>query len=254
MRKLARASIVAVALICIAPAGHAAAWGEVSKAGVDGAAPGADGAFTGKFELGYLATTGNADSASLNTRLGLGWEALRWRHSAAFGAVRVETDDVTTTARYQASAKSDYKFNEFDYLFVTVNYDRDEFAGYTRRTSEALGYGRRLVNSETQQLEAELGAGARQTTPVTGPETEESIARLAGRYLWKFSAAGEFSQTAVVERGEDNAFTETVTSLKAALTGKLGLKVSYTVKRNSDVPAGLEKTDTATAVGIEYAF
>ena len=43
-------------------------------------------------------------------------------------------------------------------------------------------------------------------------------------------------------------------SLKAALTGRLGLKVSYTIKNNSDVLPGLENTDTATAVGIEYSF
>jgi putative salt-induced outer membrane protein len=244
---------VIVALALLAGPAHAA-WNDVAKAQVAGGAPGADGTFSGKFELGYLATSGNTDTSSLNSKLAVGWEARKWRHSAGLGVVRAEDSGVLKTERFTASAKSDYKFNEFDYLFVTVNYDKDEFAGYARRTSEAVGYGRRLIGTPAHQLEAELGVGARQTEPVLGPDSDETILRLAGKYVWKFSAAGEFLQTVVMEKGGDNTYSESVSSLKAALTGRLGLKVSYTIKNNSDVLPGLERTDTATAVGIEYSF
>lgn len=252
---ITRSSCVGLVLTfaCLTTA-QAAVWGEVAKPGTDGGTAAADGGFTGKFELGYLATSGNTDTASLNTRLAVGWEALKWRHSAGVGAVRAEDSGVLTTERYTAAVKSDYKFNESDYLFVTVNYDRDEFAGYSRRTSEAVGYGRRLLHGPVHSLEAELGAGARQTEPLVGPDTDDSIVRLAGKYLWKFSAAGEFVQTLVIEDGSDNRVSESVSSLKAALTGTLGLKVSYTIKHNSDVLPGLARTDTATAIGIEYSF
>jgi putative salt-induced outer membrane protein len=34
----------------------------------------------------------------------------------------------------------------------------------------------------------------------------------------------------------------------------LNLVFSYTIKNNSDVPVGTEKTDTFTAINIEYPF
>jgi len=40
----------------------------------------------------------------------------------------------------------------------------------------------------------------------------------------------------------------------ANFTGDLALSVSYTVKRNSRVLIGSEKTDTETAVSVIYGF
>ena len=47
---------------------------------------------------------------------------------------------------------------------------------------------------------------------------------------------------------------ESVTALKARLVGDLALVASYTVKHNTDVPALTEKTDTYTALSLEYVF
>jgi putative salt-induced outer membrane protein len=58
----------------------------------------------------------------------------------------------------------------------------------------------------------------------------------------------------VVESGESNTYMESVTALAAKLVGSWSMKFSYTVKHNSEVTAGLENTDTYTAVGIEYGF
>jgi putative salt-induced outer membrane protein len=38
------------------------------------------------------------------------------------------------------------------------------------------------------------------------------------------------------------------------IVGELALVLSYTIKNNSDVPAGVEETDTFTAISLEYAF
>ena len=40
----------------------------------------------------------------------------------------------------------------------------------------------------------------------------------------------------------------------ARLIGDFNLVLSYTIKQNSDVPVGTDKTDTLSAVSIEYAF
>lgn len=208
----------------------------------------------GKFELGYLATSGNTDTSSLNAKLALSYDAQQWRHSLNAAVIHAEDSGVTTAERNQAGAKSDYKFNEFDYLFITVNWEQDRFAGFDQRTSEAIGYGRRILKSERHSLDGEVGAGARQTSPVVGPDVSETILRASAKYQWRFGEGATFDQSLIVESGESNTYTESVSAVAAKLVGAWSMKFSYTIKNNSDVTPGLENTDTYTAVGLEYTF
>jgi len=220
-----------------------------------GAEPPADaGELTGKAELGYLATSGNTDTSSLNAKLAMGWEALSWRHSLNAAMVQAETAGITTAERNQLGIKSDYKVNEFDYLFATVNWEQDEFAGFSQRTSEAVGYGRRLLHSDAHHLEAEIGAGLRQTDLVLSASVDETILRLSGKYKWTISEGAAFDQSLIVEKGDETTYTESISAFAARIVGTLSMKLSYTIKTNSKVPVGLENTDTYTAVGVEYTF
>lgn len=73
-------------------------------------------------------------------------------------------------------------------------------------------------------------------------------------YEWKLSDTATFTQDLLVESGAENTYLESKTALSASLVGNLALVVSYTIKSNSDVPLGTEKTDTFTALALEYAF
>lgn len=225
-----------------------------AAAAAETAAPAVADPLVGKFELGYLATTGNTETSSLNTKLALTYDASKWRHSLNAAVIHAEDAGVTTAERNQFGAKSDYKFNESDYLFITVNWEQDRFAGFEQRTSEAVGYGRRLLKSERHSLDAEIGAGARQTSPVVGADVSESILRAAAKYQWRIAEGAAFDQSLIIESGESNTYMESVSAVAAKLIGTWSLKVSYTFKNNSDVTPGLENTDTYTAVGLEYTF
>lgn len=219
-----------------------------------GEAPPEDKALAGSVELGYLATSGNSETTSLNGKFLLQYEQEIWRHGFLAQAVRATDDGALTAERYQAATKSDYKFGAYNYLFIALNYDSDEFSGYERRTSEAVGYGRRILDSDTQLLDLEIGAGARQVELVDGTRQSDRILRLAGNYKWTITETSNFSQTVAVETGEDNTYSESVTAVTANVLGALALKVSYTVKRNSEVPPGVENTDTYTSVSLLYSF
>ena len=52
----------------------------------------------------------------------------------------------------------------------------------------------------------------------------------------------------------DNTYIESVSAIRARLIGDFNLVLSYTIKQNTNVPAGSEKRDTQSAVSIEYAF
>ena len=213
-----------------------------------------DGPWSGRAALGYLATTGNTENSSLNAAFGLGYDAGRWHHSLDVTAIGAAENDVTTAEAYSIGAKTKYDFSEFNYVFGLVDWNKDKFSGYDQQVSEAVGYGRRILNSDRHVLNLEVGAGARQSDLRDGTSQNETILRLGGDYAWKLSETADFSQVIVVEAGEDNTFLESVTSLRATLMDNIALVASYTIKQNTDVPPGSEKTDTFTALSLEYAF
>lgn len=57
-----------------------------------------------------------------------------------------------------------------------------------------------------------------------------------------------------VESGSDNTFLQSELAVKVAIMQALSMRVAYTVKHNTDVPARTEKTDMLTSVGLNYSF
>ena len=208
----------------------------------------------GEGEFGYVATSGNTETSSLKARLGLVHERERWRHGAKLEALNTSDSDVTTGERYAAIWQSDYKFNEFDYAFGRLHYETDKFSGYDYRVSETVGYGRRVLRRDDMTLDLEAGPGARQSKLETGGRENEMILRLAGKYAWKITAHSSFTQDLSFDIGEDNAVSESVTAVQAMIVGDLSVKLSYTVKNTSDVPAGVKNTDTETGATLVYSF
>jgi putative salt-induced outer membrane protein len=82
----------------------------------------------------------------------------------------------------------------------------------------------------------------------------EGVIRGGLDYAWQLSETAEFTQDFVVEAGDENTYLESVTALRARILADIALVASYTIKQNTDVPIGSEKTDTFTALSLEYAF
>lgn len=209
---------------------------------------------TGSAELGYLARSGNTDSTDLNAKFAVARMYEQWTHSLALSAELAEENNSTTTQRYQVGVKSEYRLSAVDYLFGTVDYQNDKFGAYDSRWSEAIGYGRRLFAQETQTLDLEVGAGARQSKLSDGTTENEAIARFGLNYWYKFATGAEFTNKFLTELGEENTYLENVAAVGMPLFENISLKTSYTVRHNTDVPAGTEKTDTVTSVNLSYKF
>ncbi|MHB8423986.1 MAG: DUF481 domain-containing protein [Gammaproteobacteria bacterium] len=208
----------------------------------------------GSMSLGYLATTGNTNTRSLNGHALAGYKSGKWQDALSFQGINASQNGVTTAQSYELNGQSDYNFTDRDYVFGMADYLRDTFSGYRRRTSEILGYGRRLLSTATQQLDVEIGGGARQTHYTNATDSSEFVERLAAGYLWKFSGKSNFSENISVEHGANNTFTQSVTALTTNLKGSFALSVSYTVRHNSSVLSGFKNTDTITSISLVYTF
>ncbi len=209
---------------------------------------------SGNVKLGFLSTTGNTETSSLNTSADATYLAGRWQHDAHLAAIQASEDEATTAEAYEARWTSGWNLTERDYLFGRLNWRKDRFGGFDTQFSQTVGYGRKVFLGPKHFLNLDVGAGARQAEDQLGVSLDETIITGGLNYRWQFSETAEFTQTVSIEAGDDNTFTESVTSISSTLIGAFRLVASYTWRNNSDVPVGTEKTDTRTAISLQYDF
>jgi len=210
--------------------------------------------WAGKASLGYLATSGNTENSTLNTAFEVGYTAGKWTHLLEAAAITASESEVTTAEAYDLGWKSERKLTDHDFLYGRVQWRKDNFGAYDTQFSQTVGYGRRLIENDQHKLHVEFGVGARQSELQLGGDENEAIFTAGGYYRWQFSETAEFRQDLKAEAGSENTYTESVSAISAKLIGDLALVASYTIKNNSDVPPLTEKTDTYTALSIEYSF
>jgi putative salt-induced outer membrane protein len=210
--------------------------------------------WSAKARLGYLATSGNTENSTLNTGFEIGYATGNWKHLFDAAAITSSENRISTAEAYDLGWKSERNFTDHDFMFGRAVWRKDKFGAFNTQFSQTIGYGRRLIKTDKHSLNVELGFGARQSTLQIGGDENETVYTVAGHYQWQLSETAEFSQDLKVEAGESNNFSESVTAISAKLMGDLSLVASYTVRNNSDVPPSAEKTDTFTALLLEYSF
>lgn len=208
----------------------------------------------GSVNLGYLATTGNSVSRSLNAKVLMGYRVGPWRTDLNLNWIQASAAGVLSDQSREASSQTDYDFNSHNYTFLYLDYLNAPFSGYLRRYTEVVGYGRRLIAIPGQSLDAELGVGARQTLPTTGPSRSSAIERLALNYRWRISRTSSLVEGVSLARGTTSTYSESSTSLILHVAGNLALSASYTISHDSTVPVGFLKTNTETSVSLIYSF
>jgi len=215
--------------------------------------------YGGRIEVGYQARSGNTDRTDLNSRVILGAQKGAWAHTLEVRAISATAEEETAEERYYLATKSEYDVSERDYFFAAINGEKDRIRNIDRQTTEAIGYGRRLVATESTRLDAEVGLGARQIKfRDETPNDNDRIIRLASEFSWDLNDKASLTQDIRIESGlgdQDRTFGESITSFSAALVGELALNVSYTVRYvDDDALEMTTRTDTITSVGLNYKF
>jgi putative salt-induced outer membrane protein len=104
-------------------------------------------AWGGEAEIGILMTRGNTHTDSQNSKLGVHYHTGSWEHKFRLESLRTEDSGVVSANRFVANYRSTYKFSAVDYGFGALRHEKDCFAGFDRRDTEVLGYGRKLYNA-----------------------------------------------------------------------------------------------------------
>lgn len=218
------------------------------------AGPLPEGDWKSSAELGLVATGGNTETTSIQARATVSLDTGTWLHSLTADALNTSDESGTTTERYFAGLKSEYKLSEKGFLYVKVDYEDDRFAGFDYRLSESLGFGRTFIENDTWLLKAEVGPGARQTRYNDNSSDSELTLHTAGSLGWQLSESSRFTQDLSIDLGSDNTVSEAVSAITSNIAGNLAMKASFRIKHNSEVPADTKKTDTQLAMTLVYTF
>ena len=205
-------------------------------------------------ELGFVKTTGNTETESFVLKARVINTREKWRHIARGEALRNADGDTVTAEKYFLSGKSEYTFRDRSYVFGLVTYDDDRFSGFNYQLLGVLGYGRVVMERESVKLNLEVGAGGRQSDPEIGDTDNEAVLRAAGDFEWKISKSATFIQELSSDIGEDKTITRSLTALTTKINSYLSSRIAYQLRHTSEVPVGIEKTDTEFTFTLLFKY
>lgn len=228
-----------------------------------------------EIELGAVATSGNTETTSLNSKLDARQNLEKFNNEYIL-AVLYKKDEVTqddgskasekTAEKFLASAKSAYQLSVTDksYLFGFISHTHDQFGAYRDYSTLSVGYGDWLYSTDTFRWFAEAGPGYFRGEKVIEPEVlgdpfifetqSGALLRLATQIEWSLSENAVFKQTLSIEAGSDNRRSQSETSLAAAINHTMQMKVALAIANDSQVDEDKEPTDITTSITLVYKF
>jgi putative salt-induced outer membrane protein len=215
------------------------------------------GPWQGNVELGYLMSTGNTETRSLNAKMGVAYETEKWRHSLGYETVYShEKEEGTTAQRFLVSGRTNYNIDPRNGVYALTLYENDRFSAYDYQVTASAGYNRKIILTEKTEWSAEIGPGYRYSRfkDDTISSEEEAIVHLGTDFLYRFTDTIAFVEELTADAGEDNTIIRSTSSLRVMLRDQLSLRLSYHVRHVTDVPQDVEKTDTETFVSLAYDF
>lgn len=225
----------------------------------------------GTGELGFVSSSGNSRSDSVNARLGLKYEDGDWRHSLSLSGLRqrgettvlVDPGDPdsserimqTTANRYEIGAQAGRKLNERNALYASMRYENDDFAPYDYQAIISTGWAHTAIDSERTTLTLEGGPGYKRTREALTGDTEGAfIGRGKLDYTTRLTDTTSLVDTLLVEAGSDNTFIQNDFGVRVAISSQMALKAGLQLRHNTDVPAGRSRTDRMTTLNLVYDF
>ncbi len=215
-----------------------------------------DTSWNGTGEFGFVSTSGNSDTETLNLKLEIIKSSENWQFRFAGAALTSSNDGSKDAERYTAEFQADRKLDEKSYVLGVARWDADKFGAYDPQQTVTVGYGRQLIKTDRHELKAEIGLGYRDLEDAnTGANSGEVIVRALVDGVWVITPSTQWNNRLLVESGADNTFTQFNTGLTVAMNSRFALKLGFEIRNNTDVPAGVsDKTDTTTTMNVVYNF
>lgn len=219
------------------------------------AAKPADLSFTG--ELGYVSATGNTQLSTVNAGDKIVYTSGHWLVTQTAAYIQGQTKGVESANQFLVTGRVDRALASRASAFVGASYERNPFAGFTRRTNELLGFRWKAVQAPQDSLSLDAGGVLTQQLDVSDSSENFPAARVAASYKHAFSKAAYFQEQAeyLPDLKTGGAYRINATSaLVAPISAHIGIKVGYVVQYNSRPPATFGTTDRTVTTGIQITY
>ncbi|PCJ42702.1 MAG: hypothetical protein COA71_04145 [SAR86 cluster bacterium] len=205
--------------------------------------------------VGYVGTSGNTKITTLNTEFLLTYFDEKWTHNFEFNALSSREDGTGKAERYFIGNKSDYALMDEDkYLYVQGSYTDDRFSGFDYQAIVSTGYGQYFMRGNGVDLQGFVGIGYRQNDAKTTGSEGEAVITLGEEYDWAISETSALTQSLTFDIGDERTITTFEIGLESNIIDRISTKIAFQYRNNSDVPVGIEKTDTQTSISLVYTF
>jgi putative salt-induced outer membrane protein len=208
----------------------------------------------GEGELGASRSTGNADETTVAIGFNLRRDGLAWRNRFNVGIDYNESEGAVTEERLVVNYEVQYKVNDRLFTLALLQYERDRFAGFSRRFTESLGLGYSIYRSPRLNWDVTLGPAFRQTDLLNGPEQRDTEARLSTQVAWTIRPGTTLTEDASIYIGAGNNTYQSNTALTTAVLGSLSARLSFFLKKETAPADGMSDTDTITRGTLVYGF
>jgi putative salt-induced outer membrane protein len=214
-------------------------------------------AWTSALGLSFVATSGNSDTQTLGLDLLVTRKPLPWGLELGANALRAEQDGELTAERYQAFIRGKRALSDRWELFAGVSGTQDEFAGYDLRAVVEGGAVYKALLGPTHELAFDGGLTWTHEELITDEEDEYMGGILGLAYAWHITDTAAFGQRLKwypnFDESEDWR-AESETSLQAAVSTRVALKLGYVVRYENEPVEGFDDTDTTTTVSLVFSF
>lgn len=219
--------------------------------------------WSGQGEAGFVKASGNTESDNLNLGLKFVNEGPVWSHELGVAAYQASADGVDSAETLAASYTAKRALTERSNVFFNVGYLDDDFDGFTEQLSAAVGYGYKVIDTETVGWETGIGIGYRDTqqlirlddgTEIEGEDVSGETLVLRSDYRHQLTSNTQFLDSFKAEIGSDNSFIENDAALVVAMNEVFSLKASVLIRHNTDPAPGADDTDTITSLNLVYNF
>lgn len=208
-------------------------------------------------DLGFVNAAGNTEVTTFNVGEELLYTTGPWGIKQTFGVVYGRTDGEVSTSLWRAGIRGDRSVGSRLGIYLLGAFDRNTFAGITRRFEEGAGLVFTALESTTDRLEFEAGAGLTQQRSTERVNSSFASARGAGTYRRSFSEASYLQLTSEVLPNleeSDDLRVNSGAELVAPISSQIAMKLTYMIRYDNLPEPGFEKTDRLFTAGLQISF
>lgn len=221
----------------------------------------ADGAWRGAIGASYTSASGNNESTNASLFADAVRQTGRDKMNASLRSVygRQETNgvDELTASLFRAGVRYDLDFDDLKYGFAGFDSEKDKLADLKWRHSPSVGVGLHLRRTQTFTFDVFAGYSYSREELYSGTKRSFNEGLIGEETTHKFSQSTSFRQRLAVypnltDSGEYRVVFDA--GFLAPLVERWNLTLNYSVRHQSNPPAGIDKRDTLVFAGLQYGW